>query len=117
MENEKITVASIAELAKHGARDARAALQETGRLLGVGLANIVNTFNPEVIVIGGGVARSGKLLLDPAIREMKRRAMPYNAARVMVRQAQLETWAGAIGAALAAAGSIPLGKSDRPSST
>ncbi|MDI6740619.1 MAG: ROK family protein [Candidatus Edwardsbacteria bacterium] len=101
-QKSEITVATIAARARHSDRNARASLHETGRLLGVGLANIVNTFNPEVIVIGGGVAQAGKLILDPAIKEMKRRAMPYNAAQVKVKPARLGPWAGAIGAALAA---------------
>lgn len=98
-----ITVAMIAERARRGDKGAVRALRETGRLLGVGLANVVNTFDPQVIVIGGGVAGAGGLILDPAVREMRRRAMPYNAASVRVRRARLGPLAGAIGAALAAA--------------
>ncbi len=99
-----LTVADIAASAKRGDRGARAALRETGRLLGAGLATIVNIFDPEMIVIGGGVAGAGALILGPAASEMRRRAMPYNAARTKVRRARLGMWAGAIGAALAAAG-------------
>ncbi|MCU0607695.1 MAG: ROK family protein [Candidatus Edwardsbacteria bacterium] len=103
------TVAMISAAARRGDRRAVAALRETGRLLGVGLANIVNTFDPEMIVIGGGVAGAGGLILEPAVREMERRAMPYNAAHVRVRRAGLGPQAGAIGAALAAADGIARG--------
>jgi glucokinase len=98
----RITVAQIAEWATHGDGDARAALRETGTLLGVALANYVNIFNPAVIVIGGGVAQAGRMILGPAVAEMKRRAMPHNARHVAVKQAKLGPWAGAIGAALIA---------------
>ena len=73
---------------------------ETGTLLGVGLANYANIFNPQAIVIGGGVAQAGKYILDPAIKEMKRRAMPFNVLGIKVKTARLGPWAGAIGAAL-----------------
>jgi len=50
-------------------------------------------------VIGGGVAQAGKYILDPAIKEMKQRAMSFNVLKVKVKLARLGPWAGAIGAA------------------
>ncbi|MDP2808294.1 MAG: ROK family protein, partial [bacterium] len=99
-QTSKLTVAEISDRAKKGEPKAIKTLAETGTLLGVGLANYVNIFNPQAIVIGGGVAQAGKNILDPAIKEMKQRAMPYNALRVKVKLAKLGPWAGAIGAAL-----------------
>ncbi len=101
-QKSKITVAQIAEWATHGDRDARTALRQTGILLGVALANYANIFNPAMIVIGGGVAQAGRLIIGPAAEEMKRRAMPHNARCATVKQAKLGPWAGAIGAALIA---------------
>ena len=100
--DKSITVEAIAALARKKDTTARQALAETGRLLGVALANIVNIFNPAVIVIGGGVAQAGYLIIRPAVTEMKRRAMPANARGVTVKLAKLGPWAGAIGAALLA---------------
>ena len=100
--DKSITVEAIAALARKKDTTARQALAETGRLLGVALANIVNIFNPAVIVIGGGVAQAGYLIIRPAVTEMKRRAMPANARGVTVKRAKLGPWAGAIGAALLA---------------
>lgn len=98
--SKDITVAEIANNARRGDALAVQALAETGRLLGVGLANLANIFNPQAIVIGGGVAQAGRLILLPAIAEMKSRAMPYNIRRVKVMKAKLGPIAGAIGAAL-----------------
>jgi len=99
-QNPKITVAEISDRAKKGEPAAVNALAETGTMLGAALANFVNIFNPRAIVIGGGVAQAGKYILDPAVKEMKKRAMPYNVLGVAVKAAKLGPWAGAIGAAL-----------------
>ncbi len=100
IQNTALSVAQISGRAKKGETAAIKALMETGTLLGVGLANYANIFNPQAIVIGGGVAQAGKYILDPAIKEMKRRAMPFNVLGIKVKPARLGPWAGAIGAAL-----------------
>ena len=102
IQNSDLTVARIALLARQKNAAALRTFAETGRLLGVGLANIVNTFNPQAVIIGGGVAQSGRLIIGPAVAEMRKRAMPYNARAVKVRTAKLGPLAGAIGAALVA---------------
>src|SRR4051812_38679438 len=56
----------VTEMAHDGDRDAIELIALVGRRLGVGLANYVNIFNPEVIVIGGGLLAAGGLLLQPA---------------------------------------------------
>lgn len=73
-------------------------IQETGRYLGIGLASICNILNPEMITLGGGVART-KTLYKPAIQEMKKRALPF-AKRTPVVQSELSDEAGILGAAL-----------------
>ena len=62
-------------LAQAGPGDARAALEEIGTWLGVGIASFVNIFNPEVVVLGGGFARAGDLLFEPARRVVAERAL------------------------------------------
>ena len=47
-----------------------------GERLGVGIANAINVFDPELVVIGGGVARAGELLLEPARRTARRFVLP-----------------------------------------
>jgi glucokinase len=69
-----------------------------GRRLGVALSSFANIFEPETIVIGGGVMAAGELLLEPARRELRARALPpMNRAPVVA--AQLGYDAGMIGAA------------------
>ena len=69
-----------------------------GGRLGVALASFANIFEPEVIVIGGGVIAAGELLLGPARRELEARALrPMN--RTPVVPAELGEDAGMIGAA------------------
>jgi len=97
-----VTVANISNLAKRKDPSAIKTLSETGTLLGVALANIANIFNPHVIVLGGGVAQAGKNLVDPAKKEMHRRAMPYNIKDLKIITAKLGPLAGAIGAAILA---------------
>jgi glucokinase len=73
-------------------------LEEAGTRLGVALASLANVFDPDVIVIGGGVIRAGKLLLEPARAELAARALvPMN--RTPVVAAELGPDAGMIGAA------------------
>ena len=72
-----------------------------GRRLGVGLANFANIFNPEVIVIGGGLIAAGELLLDPRSRgDASARALPFRrATSLRVEAAHFGSDAGLIGAA------------------
>ncbi len=74
-------------------------IQTTAYYIGVGFANIVNIFNPERIVIGGGLANIGDILLKPAYEEAKRRAFsqPFKAVRFVT--AELGGDSGVIGAA------------------
>ena len=70
-----------------------------GYYAGIGLANIVNTFNPEIIVIGGGLSNLGDLLIKPAKLEMERRAFAEPFDKVIMTRAELNEFSGVIGAA------------------
>ena len=89
----------VTEMAHDGDGDAIDLIALIGRRLGVGLANYVNIFNPEVIVIGGGLLAAGELLLEPAREEMLRRALPFVRDLVRVDAAHFGGDAGLIGAA------------------
>jgi len=65
---------------------------------GVGLVNLVNIFNPELILIGGGVAKMGDLLLQPAINLVKERAYVTLAYDVEIKPALLGDDSGVLGA-------------------
>jgi glucokinase len=89
----------IIDRAEAGDREAREVLRRVGRHLGVGIANYVNIFNPELVVVGGGVSSAGDLLLEPAREECRRRALKATGEEVRIVAAQLGNDAGLIGAA------------------
>jgi glucokinase len=101
-EGVPLTGPLITEFAHDGDPVARASIEVIGRNLGVGLANLVNIFEPEVIVIGGGVIAAGEMLLGPAREEMMRRALAPGRDEVRVEAAAFGSEAGMIGAALLA---------------
>jgi glucokinase len=101
-DGRELTGPLITEFAKAGDPVARGAIETIGRALGVGLSNLVNIFNPQVIVIGGGVIAAGELLLEPAREVMRQRALAPAKDVVRVEAAQLGPEAGMIGAALLA---------------
>lgn len=111
-EGRELTGPLITELATGGDPVARGAIETIGRALGVGVANLVNIFNPQVVVIGGGVIAAGELLLAPAREVMLERALSPGKDVVRVEAARLGPEAGMIGAALMArdvASGIPTG--------
>jgi len=97
-----LTLEEISARARAGDRRARKFWQEAGTLIGRALAGVVHTCGPEVIVIGGGVAAAGRVLLDAAAASLRRHAMNQIKGRVKVRKALLGNDAGMIGAALLA---------------
>jgi glucokinase len=86
--------------ARAGDAQALAGLAEIGRCLGIGIANMIVVFSPDRVVIGGGIAAAGDLLLDPIRGELRRRVHTTSLNEVEVVTAELGTWAGAIGAAI-----------------
>jgi glucokinase len=96
----EITGGMVTELAHGGDPAARSALENVGRRLGYGLVGVVNLFNPEVIVIGGGAVRAGELLLEPARAVVAQRALPPAREGVRIVPAHFGDEAGMIGAAL-----------------
>ena len=98
----EITGGIVTELAHSGDPAAREVLAEIGMRLGYGLVGVINVFNPEVIVIGGGAVRAGELLLEPARQIVSERAMPPVRAGVAIRPAHFGDEAGMMGAALLA---------------
>ena len=89
----------VLDLARKGDEVSMKVLQETGIWLGIGLATFVNIFDPEVIVVGGGVSEAGDLVLEPARRELRLRSHSPSRDLVEVREATLGTKSGMLGAA------------------
>jgi glucokinase len=92
----------VTELAHDGDEVARAVLAEIGRRLGYGLVGVVNVFNPEVIVIGGGAIAAGDLLLEPARAVVAERALPPARDAVRIAPTHFGDESGMLGAALMA---------------
>jgi glucokinase len=104
--DQEISGGIVTEMAHDGDRDAQEVLSVIGERLGYGLVGLVNTFNPEVIVIGGGAARGGELLLQPARRVVAERALPPAREGLRVLPAHYGDEAGMMGAALMALESL-----------
>jgi glucokinase len=98
----EITGGIVTELAHHGDPAAREVLAEIGRRLGYGLVGVVNVFNPELVVLGGGALAAGDLLLDPAREVVAERALPPMRDLVSIVPAHFGDEAGMLGAALLA---------------
>jgi len=91
------------ECANAGDRPAAEAIRVLGECLGVGIANAINTFDPDVVAIGGGVSSAGELLLEPARRAALGYVLPGVGTRTEIRLARRGPEAGVLGAALLAA--------------
>jgi glucokinase len=103
---EQITGPLVATAARAGDKVARDAFDQVGRWLGIGLADLVHVLDPQLLVVGGGVAEAGELLLAPA-RESYRQALAARGRLPVapVRAARLGNVAGVVGAADLARGS------------
>lgn len=85
--------------AQRGDAAAIDALSETGRWLGLGLASLTPLFAPETVVIGGGVATAGDLMLGPAREAFQVHAAPSARQAVHVVGSTFDGWEGVVGAA------------------
>jgi glucokinase len=99
----ELTAADVIHAARAGDPGAAEALTRMGTSLGVGLASLMNLLDPELIVIGGGLGSdAGPLLLEPAEREARARALEPAASTVRFVVAELGEDAGMLGAAMLA---------------
>jgi glucokinase len=92
----------VTELAHDGDAVAIEALTLIGARLGVAIASLVNIFNPEIVVVGGGVIAAGELLLAPARAVVAERALPPSRDVVRIVAARFGAEAGMVGAAMLA---------------
>ena len=92
----------VVTAAREGDADAQAHLDQLGRYLGIGISNMVNAFQPEIVAIGGGLSAAADLFLETAVAEAGSRALPALWERATVQVAQTGNTAGVIGAGLLA---------------
>jgi glucokinase len=93
---------AVVVAARAGDASALEAVHILGERIGVGIANAINVFDPEEVVIGGGVSAAGELLLEPARAVARRFVLPGVGTRTEIRLARYGPRAGVRGAALLA---------------
>ncbi|RCW45695.1 MULTISPECIES: ROK family protein [unclassified Halanaerobium] len=95
---DKIDAAVCAEAARKGDKTAAEIFSTTGFYLGIGLGNVVNIFNPQLIVLGGGVMKASDLFLDKALEVMHQNALDASLSVLEVKKAELGDKIGLMGA-------------------
>lgn len=99
----KVTGVNVVRAAHEGDEEAVDLLRILGERLGIGIASAINLFDPEEVVIGGGVATAGDLLLEPARRSSQGYVLNGVGERTVIRLARHGVQAGVYGAAMMAA--------------
>jgi len=94
----KITAQIVYEASKQGDAVAREVVRDTARFLGTGVSNLINIFNPEMVVIAGGVTQAGDALFEPLRAEVKRRAFKPAVDACQIVPGALPLSAGMVGA-------------------
>ncbi|MBU0478711.1 ROK family glucokinase [bacterium] len=103
---EKITPKIVYEAAEKGDMLAIEIWKETAQYLATALTGVINFLNPEIIVIGGGIANAGKYIFDPLRDMIKKRVFPFLAEKIQIVHAQLGDEAGVVGSAMLAKNNI-----------
>ena len=107
---EELTITAIEKAALAGDALALHVVQEAATHLGIALTGFINLMNPRMVVLGGGLAQVGELLLEPLREQVRRATLVRSAAAVEIRTSELGPQAVAIGAAtlaLEAAFAVP----------
>jgi glucokinase len=95
---ERITAAVVYDAANRGDSMAREIVRDTAVFLGAGIANLLNVFNPDVVVIAGGVTQAGDTLFEPLRAEVRRRAFRPAVEAARIVPGILPGTAGVVGA-------------------
>jgi glucokinase len=96
---EQLTIKKLFQASRRGDKTALDVIQETARILGTALAGLVNVLNPEVVILGGGIAEGGKEFVDIVRETIMKRALAAAIEGLDVVPARLGNAAGFIGAA------------------
>jgi len=96
---QSLTARQVVERARKGDMVAASVVRQAGEALGVGIANVFHLVNPALILLGGGVSRAGKLLIQPAVGKARSLIRPALRRYLRIRRGQLGDDAGVLGAA------------------
>ena len=96
---ERLTADEVLLAAERGDETAVHVIRETAYYLAIAVGNLINLFNPEMIVLGGPVSQRSTVLVEEVKREVTRRAMAYPLSAVEIVRSSLGMEAGAVGAA------------------
>jgi glucokinase len=96
---DRITPRLVCEAAQAGDLVAGQVFRQAGHALGIGLTNLVDIVAPRRVIIGGGIAQAGEILLEPVRQVIQQRAFPPQLRQVEVVQAALGDLSGMFGAA------------------
>jgi glucokinase len=94
-----LTPEHVALAAAGGDPAAKSVFDRAGRALATGLGGLINTFNPALLVVGGGISQSGNLLMGPFREALPSYTLPSILAEVEIRESSLELNTGIYGAA------------------
>jgi glucokinase len=97
---DSISAENVAEAARQGDKLAQEIVNKAACYLGIGISNIINIFNPEMIIVGGGVSKMGEMLLGPARKVAEQRAFTLPAQATSIVSSCLGDDAGVVGAAM-----------------
>lgn len=95
----ELTLDKVIKSAEHGDKLAIELIDSAGINLGTRIAYLINLFNPEVVVIGGGIEKAGELIIEPIRRTVRKLAFEEPASRVRIIPSALGDEAVALGAA------------------
>ena len=99
---ERITAREVASAAEHGDLVSQQILAQAGSYIGIALAGLVNIFNPGMVIIGGGLAQTGDILLEPMRQTVQRRSLPAATRVVRITTAMLGRRSSSMGAVVQA---------------
>ncbi len=84
--------------AQAGEAEALEVIARAGRYLGIGLASVINAFNPQAIVLGGGLTNMGDAILGPAVETARSRSFAQSFVDVRIVEGELGERSAALGA-------------------
>jgi glucokinase len=96
--NPPLSAEDVFLAGQQGEAEAAAIIERAGRYLGIGLASIINAFNPQCIVLGGGLINTGDALLGPAVETARARAFAQSFNDVRIVEWELGERGTALGA-------------------